>query len=348
MTISGLGPHGERAAPPERVTLLPDDRAAAKAAGWRIAIVLHTLTSDWSRQLVAGMVGIFGDCGAAVIDVVDCAFSPERQVAALDRLIAQSPHAIISLPVANEQVSAAHARVSAAGIRLLLLDNAPTGLLPGTHYAALVSADNFGLGKMAAAGLSPHLPQRARVGVLGYAADFFATNEREIAFTEWMAAHRPDVSTHVARFGRIDEAADLAARLLAEHPDLGGLFVVWDTPAIAAVERLAASGLVPPAATVDLGEAVAIDLARGRGFVSIAAQQPFLQGVAAAQTIVLNLLDRPIPAWIALPGIVVTRGNVVESFQTVWRQPAPREVLLSLGLTVDSDPGLAKSGDWPS
>lgn len=337
MTISGLGPHGERAAPPERVTLLPDDRVAAKAAGWRIAIVLHTLTSDWARQLVAGMVGIFGDCGAAVIDVVDCGFSPERQIATLDRLIAQRPDAIISLPVANEQVSAAHARVSAAGIRLLLLDNAPTGLLPGTHYASLVSADNFGLGKMAAAGLATHLPQGAKVGVLGYAADFFATNEREIAFTEWMAANRPDISTIVARFGRIDEAADLAARLAGDHPDLGGLFVVWDTPAMAAVARLADAGCVIPTATVDLGEEAAIGLARGRGFVCIAAQQPFLQGVAAAQTIVLNLLDRTIPAWIALPGIVVTRVNVVESFQTVWRQPAPREVLLSLGLTVDFD-----------
>lgn len=337
MTISGLGPHGERAAPPERVTLLPDDRAAAKAAGWRIAIVLHTLSSDWARQLVAGMVGIFGDCGAAVIDVVDCGFAPERQVAALDRLVAQRPDAIVSLPVANEQVSAAHARVSAAGIRLLLLDNAPTGLLPGTHYVSLVSADNFGLGKMAAAGLAPHLPQGAKVGVLGYAADFFATNEREIAFTQWMATRRPDVRPQVARFGRIDEAADLAARLAADHPDLAGLFVVWDTPAQAAVARLAETGRVPATATVDLGEAAAIDLARGRGLVCIAAQQPFLQGVAAAQTIVLSLLDRPIPAWIALPGIAVTRDNVVESFQTVWRQPAPREVLVSLGFTVEFD-----------
>ena len=81
MTISGLGPHGERAAPPERVSLLPDDRAAAKAAGWRIAVVLHTLQSDWAKQQLAGMVGIFGDCGAAVIDVVDCGFSPDLQVA---------------------------------------------------------------------------------------------------------------------------------------------------------------------------------------------------------------------------------------------------------------------------
>ena len=32
MTISGLGPHGERAAPPERVALLPEDCAEAKAA----------------------------------------------------------------------------------------------------------------------------------------------------------------------------------------------------------------------------------------------------------------------------------------------------------------------------
>lgn len=48
---------------------------------------------------------------------------------------------------------------------------------------------------------------------------------------------------------------------------------------------------------------------------------------------ILCLLGRPVPAWIALPGIGVTRDNVVESFQTIWRQPAPREVLRVLGLS---------------
>ena len=80
MTISGLGPHGERAAPPERVTLLPEDRAAAKARGYRVAVVMHTLESDWARQQLSGMVGTFGDCGTAVTHVVDCAFSPRAQV----------------------------------------------------------------------------------------------------------------------------------------------------------------------------------------------------------------------------------------------------------------------------
>jgi ribose transport system substrate-binding protein len=122
--------HVERAAPPERVTLLPDDRAATKTAAWRDAVVLHTVESDRAMQKGAGIIGIFGVCGAAVVDVVDCGLSPELQVGHLDRLIAQGLDAINSLPVANEQVTTAHARIYAAGIKLILLDTAPTGLFP--------------------------------------------------------------------------------------------------------------------------------------------------------------------------------------------------------------------------
>jgi len=333
MTISGLGPHGERAAPPERVSLLPEDRTAAKAAAWRVAVVMHTLESDWAKQLLAGMVGVFGDCGVVVTEVVDCGFNPRSQAAELDRLIGLRPDAIVSLPVANEEVANAHGRVTAAGIRLVLLDNAPTGLLPGTHYTALVSSDNFGLGKIAAAGLAAHLPKDSEVGVLGFAADFFATNEREIAFSRWLQTNRPDIQLRVARFAEIDEAPKLAEQMVADYPKLAGLFVVWDTPAIEVARRLATIRLPRPMATVDLGEAVAIELAKGGSIVCVAAQQPSQHGIAAAQTAILSLLGRHVPAWVALPGLVVTRDNVIESFQTVWRQPAPREVLLSLKLS---------------
>ena len=332
MTISGLGPHGERAAPPERVALLPEDRGAAKARGFRVAVVLHTLESDWAHQQLSGIVGTLGDCGTAVTHVIDCAFSPTAQVEALDRLLAQKPDAVISLPVANQEVAIAHARLADAGIKLVLLDNVPTGLLPGRHYGTLVSSDNFGLGRVAAEGLAAQLPQGAEVGLLGYAADFFATNQREIAFAKWMQTNRPDVTIRQAGFGRIDEAAVRTEALLAAHPALAGLFVVWDTPALKAAEVLRRQPRPIPMATVDLGEEAAIGLAQGSTFAVIAAQQPYLQGVAAAQTTVLTLLGRLTPGWIALPGIAVTRANVVESFQRIWRSPAPQSVLQAVGL----------------
>ena len=332
MTIAGLGPHGERASAPERVLLLPEDMVRARASGFRVAVVLHTLESDWAKQQLSGIIGMLGNCGVAVIEVIDCAFTPEVQIAALDRLIGEAPDAIISLPVANAKVAAAHARVSAAGIKLVLLDNAPTGLLPGKDYISLVSADNFGLGKIAAEGLSPHLPPGAEVGVLGYDADFFATNEREIAFVKWMQIHRPDVSLRVQRFSALSAVAATTRALAEAHPGLAGLFVVWDTPAMTAAGVLKTLSRKISMTTVDLGHAAAIGLAGSDPLVAIAAQQPFRQGETAASITVTALLGRSAPDWVALPGLAVTADNVVECFQTVWRAPAPHEVLRKLGL----------------
>ena len=43
MSIKGLGPHGERASPPERVTLLPEDIKIARDLELSVCIVMHTM-----------------------------------------------------------------------------------------------------------------------------------------------------------------------------------------------------------------------------------------------------------------------------------------------------------------
>jgi ribose transport system substrate-binding protein len=332
MTVLGLGPHGERAAPPERVTLLPEDIRAARQGRFRVAIVMHTLESDWAIRLVRGIVGTLGECGAAVIDVVDSDFRPDRQIAALDRIRQEAPDAIISLPVANAAVADAHIRVARAGIRLTLVDNSPTGLIPGADYVTLVSADNYGLGRVAAELLSPHLPQGARIGLLGYDTDFFPSNQREIAFQRWMETERPDVAVRVARFTQMDETAVVAGALLDEEPDLAGLFVVWDTPCIGAMAEIARRGSALRVTTTDLGREVAISMAKGGPVVGIAAQRPFQQGETVARAVITNLLGRSCPDWIALPGFAVSQATVVEAWQAVWREAAPLEVLEGLNL----------------
>jgi ribose transport system substrate-binding protein len=167
MTIAGLGPHGERAVPADQIQLTETNAAQARARRFSVALVLHTTTSDWSKQELAGIAATLGLYSAALVEVVDCNFDVDLQVAALDRLAREPVDAVISIPIGNARVAAAHRALTQSGRKLVLLDNAPTGLLPGTDYASVVSTDNFGLGQSCAEMLSPHIPQGGAAGILG-------------------------------------------------------------------------------------------------------------------------------------------------------------------------------------
>jgi ribose transport system substrate-binding protein len=326
MSITGLGPHGERAVPADQVTVSEADAEAARQRRFSVAIVLHTTASDWAKEELAGIVMTLGRYGAAVVDVVDCSFDADTQVAALERLAHEAVDAVVSIPIGSNRVAEAHRAISAVGKKLLLLDNAPTGMLPGTDYVSVVSTDNFGLGQIGAELLAPHVPHGGTVGILAYGIDFFATHEREIAFRKWMGAHRPDLTLVRGKFADVAQAGVITADLLKSHPQLAGLFAVWDVPAIAACAAMRAAGRTMPITTVDLGNEVAAELANTELIKGIAAQQPFDQGIAVGVATILGLLGREPPPWIALPGLAVTADNVVEAYQVVWRAPAPAEV----------------------
>jgi ribose transport system substrate-binding protein len=336
-SIAGLGPHGERAAAPDRLSLTESEAAVARRGRFTAAVVLHTTASDWAKQQLAGIVATLGRYSAAVIEVVDCGFAIDGQIAALDRLAHEAPDAVISIPIGNTAVAEAHRNLSRAGIKLVLMDNAPSGLLPGTDYASVVSADNFGLGEVAAVLLSPHVPRGGAVGILGYRVDFFATNEREIAFRRWMAAERPDIALRQAKFGSVEQAGDATARLLDANPDLAGLFVVWDEPAMRAVRTIRERGLCLPVTTVDLGNEAALELASGELVCGIGAQQPYDQGAAVARAAIMALIGRQPPAWVALPGLAVTPKEVLEAYQVVWHAPAPPALVKALHGRTRSD-----------
>ena len=327
MKISGLGPHGERAVPADKVVLSDEDAARARAGCFRIAVVLHTTTSDWAKQELAGIAATLGAYGASVVEVIDCGFDRQTQNRELLRLAGERVDAVISIPVASSSVAEGHRAIARAGKTLVLLDNAPAGLLPGLDYAAVVSADNFGLGVIAAELLSPHIPDEGVAGILTYDADFYATNEREIAFRKWIGLRRPDVTLVRGRFATVDAAGAAFEELLTANDDLDGLFVAWDVPALRVLEAIRAGSRRLAVTTVDLGNAVAAELVSGEILKGIAAQRPYDQGCAAAIVALRSLIGAHSPPWIATPGLCVTRDNVAEAYQAVWHAAAPRSLL---------------------
>jgi ribose transport system substrate-binding protein len=73
--------------------------------------------------------------------------------------------------------------------------------------------------------------------------------------------------------------------------------------------------------TVDLGSAIADALREGDIVRGVAAQRPFEQGEVAAIAAIMALMGRPVPAWIALPGVPVTAENAIEAFKHVGGAP---------------------------
>ena len=320
--FAGLGPHGERPATPKTIDLSPEALQRARAGSYRIAVVLHTTTSDWSKRQIAGIRASLTEAGAAVVDIIDCAYDAAMQVTAIDRLVREKPDAVISIPFGGSAVSRAFRAVSAAGIKLILLDNAPSGLLPEADYVSVVSSDNFGLGQIAASLLSPHVPPGGSVGIVAYKIDFFATAQREIAFAKWMRRERPDITLTQVKFETPAQSGLVVGPYLDGHPDLDGLFVVWDEPAVESVHEISRRPQRPAMTTVDLGQAVTDALIRGEIVKGVAAQRPFEQGHAAALAAIAALTAQPVPPWIVLPGLSVTAANAVEAYQTVGGEPA--------------------------
>ncbi len=320
-TAIGLGPHGERPATPDLILLSPRDFEAARAEAYRVAIVLHTTASDWAKRQVAGITEMLEAAGASVTQVVDCHYEANQQADALSHLKRSGVDAAIVIPVCGTAVSSALRKLARAGMKLVLLDNAPSGLLPDSDYVGVVSSDNFGLGETAAQLLAPHVRTGGSVGVITYKRDFFASAQREIAFRRWMARHRPDLRLHPAAFDTPSRADAALALLLAREPDLCGLFVVWDEPAMACME-MARAGPALTMTTVDLGAEIAGALSEGTLVVGVAAQRPFEQGRAAALAALSSLLGRPVPPWVVVPGIAVTRDTVSEAYAAVGGTPA--------------------------
>jgi ribose transport system substrate-binding protein len=206
------------------------------------------------------------------------------------------------------------------------MDNAPSGLVPGKHYASVVSADNFGNGQGAAMILSMHVPDGGQVALVGYGRDFFSINEREIGFRKMLRDRRPDIHITRVEFDAVEDAGALVDQLWQQEQSPDGIFVVWDDPAMRIVAALKSGQHDVPVTTNDLGNEVALEIARSGLVVGAAAQQPFDQGVAEGLAAILALCGEEPPPWVALPGLSVTRRNVVDAYQRVWHVAPPREI----------------------
>lgn len=329
--VLSKGPNGESPSPASEAELTDDEVAEIKKLNATAAIVMHYGGNDWATAQIAGLKSEFEKLGIEVIATTDANFKPDKQVSDLETVMAQKPDIIVSIPTDPVATASAYKAAAASGAKLVFMDNVPQGLKAGTDYVSVVSADNYGNGVVSAHELAKALGGKGKVGTIFHQADFFVTKQRYDGFKETITKEYPDIEIVEEKgIGGPDFAGDAQAAanaMLSKHPDLAGIWAVWDVPAEGVMAAARAAGRTDlKIATEDLGKNVAIALAKNELIVGLGAQVPFDQGVTEARLGAGALLGKKAPAYIALSALPVDHSNVLEAWKAVYHQDPPKEL----------------------
>ncbi|MCO4273254.1 substrate-binding domain-containing protein [Pseudarthrobacter sp. HLT3-5] len=325
--IVGKGKNGEEPALVDKLQLSDADKKKVADGKFSVGISMNTMDIDWSRLTIEGIQKTLTGLGVQVVGVTDAKFKVQQQISDLENLITKKPDAIISIPTDDVATAATYKKVAAAGIKLIFIHMPASGLTYPADYQAVVAPDNQGNGEIAAAGLSKYIPQNGAAGIVDYGVDFYTTNQRTLRVKEWFKQNRPDVKVKTVSFTDTNAVGPVAANFMTANPDVKGLFVIWDSPAMQSVASLRNAGVNIPITTIDLGTEVAVEMANGGYIKAIGAQQPYDQGVAEALAAANALIGNKVPAWVALPPVAVTPGNLLKSYESIFHTKPPQEVL---------------------
>jgi ribose transport system substrate-binding protein len=331
-TVLSTGPNGEKPSPASALKLSAAELQQIKDKKPTAAIVLHYGGNDWSTAQVDGLRNQLQKMGIRVIAVTDANFKPEKQVSDIETVLAKKPDIIISIPTDPVATAAAYRKAERQGVKLVFMDNVPKGFVPGKDYVSVVSADNYGNGVASAHLMAEQLKGKGKIGIVFHEADFFVTKQRYIAFKKTIAADYPGIKI-VAQQGIAGpdfagDAEKVASAMLTKNADLDAIWAVWDVPAEGVLAAARANGRNDlDVTTIDLGQNVAIDMAKGGPVKGLGAQRPFDQGVAEATLAGYGLLDKKAPPYVAVNALPVTPRNLADAWQTVYHQGLPPKVV---------------------
>ena len=334
-TTLSTGPQGESPVSASEINLSDAEIAKIKSMNATAVIPMHIMSGDWSQAQINGLKYQFEIMGVEVLAVTDAGFKAEKQVSDIETLLAKNPDILISIPTDPTATAPAYRKAAEQGVILVFMDNVPNGFVAGKDYISAVSADNMGNGVASAHLMAKALNQQGEIGIIFHAADFFVTAQRYEGFKKTIEENYPNINIVAEQgIGGPDfpgDAEKAASAMIVSNSNLDGIWAVWDQPAEGVMEAARANGkddLI--ITTIDLGENVAISIAKGGPIYGLGAQRPFDQGVTEAKLAGYGLLGKKAPPYVALPALPVEKDNILDAWSAVYYQDAPESIVKSL------------------
>jgi ribose transport system substrate-binding protein len=199
---------------------------------------------------------------------------------------------------------------------------------------SVISSDNLALGMYLADLLNDAVGGEGDVAAMYYAPDFHVTNLRYIGFIARMIAKYPDLQlVAAAGHDNPNKGQEVAQALLARYPTLQGVYGSWSIPAMGVATAARNNGKRPADFKIvneNFDQIVAAEMAANSFIAGISTQQPYTQGVTEASAGALALIGESLPSYISVPPVRVSRDNLAEAYEKIYRIPLPETMQADL------------------
>lgn len=323
--VINRGPFGEIAVSPEVILINAAEEEYLKKGQFKVAIAFHCIDTKWSRLQEMAIRDTLARYNVQVVAVMDANFNAQVQVTQLDALCMQKPDAIIGVPV-DENITAGKFKELSRLTKMILIGNIPQGIDKNDYYSC-VSVNERENGQNAGNILGEYFKERKHIklGLLNHGLPFHMTRQRDNAAEQVLTENYANLQI-VARknFYQIQNVYDTCLQMMREHPEICGLYVSWERPAMEAIRALRALGRTDVAiSTVDLDLEIASCMARGEMVRGISAQRPYEQGEAAAMITIQALLGKKGHKFVGVQPVVVYPHELTRYWREIIREPAP-------------------------
>lgn len=324
----GRGPFGEKAFSPDELVLVDREINKLRESHYKVGISFHYSGTAWTRLHEAGIRNTLDQYGVAVVSVTEAHFDPLLQVTQLEGLRMQKPDAVIAIP-SDDRVTAQKFKELAEDTKLVFISNVPEGFTKD-DYSTCVSVNERENGNNAGILIGEYYKNHvhAKLGFIGHGATFYGTHLRDMVAEQIVRENYPNIEiVEVDYFYQIENTYEICKDLISRHPEIDGLYVSWERPALEAIRALREFGREDISIfTYDLDLEIATYLAKGKMVRGLSTQRPYEQGVAVAIAVAKALLGEEGIKYIGVPPYVVQQKNLLRAWQEIMHEPAPEAI----------------------
>jgi ribose transport system substrate-binding protein len=236
-----------------------------------------------------------------------------EQIKVLENFTNEKLDGIVLAPLDKDALVPPAKEAVAAGIPLLIVDSAITGMEP----VSFIATDNFGAGKTSAAEMAKALGGKGKVIVLRYQEGSASTMEREAGFLEGAKAAGLEVVSSEQYGGATRESAQATAENLIQRFKTGeklsvdGIFTPNESTTFGMMRALDGAGLLGSVKLVGFDSSKdLLDAVRSGKITGLLLQDPFKMGSLSVTKMVAHIKGEKVETKIDSGAVFVTKENI--------------------------------------